>query len=80
MSSNEPSDTAGSSAGSPHRASPLDLERDLPTSAEDVAVLRSLRNEPISPVAYADLLRAVGDASAEELAKRPGPRGEPFEL
>ena len=58
----------------------LDLERDLPTTPEDVAVLRRLRNPPVTPEEYAELLRAMGDASYEELARRPGPRGEPFEL
>jgi hypothetical protein len=64
----------------PGRGLGLDLERDLPTTAEDVAVLRRLRNQPITPEQYAALLRAMGDASYEELARRPGPRGEPFEL
>jgi len=56
------------------------LERDLPTTPEDVAALRRLRDLPVSPAEYEELLRACGDASPEELARRQGPRGEPFEL
>jgi len=62
------------------RPTPLDLERDLPTTPEDVAALRRLRDLPVSPAEYEELLRACGDASPEELARRQGPRGEPFEL
>jgi hypothetical protein len=73
-------DTEREPARKPDGALRLDLERDLPTTPEDVAVLRRLRNQPVTPAQYAELLRAMGDASYEELARRPGPRGEPFEL
>jgi len=62
------------------RPAVLDLERDLPTTPEDVAALRRARSLEVSPAEYEELLRACGDASPEELARRPGPRGEPFEL
>lgn len=60
----------------------MDLERDLPTTAEDVAALRraraAARGEPID---YLEFLRTFGDASPEELRARPGPRANrPFEL
>lgn len=58
----------------------LDLERDLPTTSEDVEVLRRLRKRPVTPAEYAALLAALGDAPVEELKRRKGPRGRPFEL
>ena len=82
MSSRDPSETRPESSpdAGRNRPSALDLERDLPTTAQDVAALRRLRHRPITPRQYADLLAAVGHASYQELARRPGPRGEPFEL
>ncbi len=82
MSSRRPSDEhpATGSADGKARASVLDLERDLRTTPEDVAVLRRLRDEPVTAEQYAELLRAMGHASREELARRRGPRGAPFEL
>lgn len=58
----------------------LDLERDLPTTAEDVAMLRRLRDRRLTPAEYQALLDAFGDAPTEVLRKRRGPRGEPFTL
>ncbi len=62
------------------RSEPLDLERDLPTSPEDVAALAAARRIPVSPAAYEQFLRSLGDLPYEELLHRRGPRGEPFEL
>jgi hypothetical protein len=60
----------------------LDLERDLPTTAEDIAALRSLRRHPpVDLDAYFRFLRSFPAATVEELARRRGPRGaEPFAL
>lgn len=82
MSSRRPSDERPGTdpAGEDPRPADLDLERDLPTTPEDVAVLRRLRDRPVTAEEYAALLRAMGHASREELARRRGPRGEPFEL
>lgn len=57
------------------------LEQDLPTTAEDVAVLRRLRREvALTPEEYQEFLRAVPQPSPEAIRARKGPRGEPFEL
>jgi hypothetical protein len=60
----------------------VDLDRDLPTTPEDVAGLRRAASAAFrAPVDYLEFLRAFGDASSEQLRARPGPRGEePFEL
>lgn len=62
------------------KAEALDLERDLPTTPEDVAALRAVRRLPVSPAAYEQFLRSLGDLPYEVLLARRGPRGEPFEL
>jgi len=59
---------------------PLDLERDLPTTAEDVEALRRLRASRVTTEEYLRLLADLGDATAESLRRRPCPRGEPFRL
>ncbi len=60
----------------------LDLERDLPTTAEDVAALRRLRRHaPMDLDAYFRFLQSFPAATVEELARRKGPRGRhPFTL
>jgi hypothetical protein len=59
----------------------LDLERDLPLTQEDVAVLRRLRREVrLSPADYERFLEQFGHAPVEEFRKRPVFRGEPFEF
>jgi hypothetical protein len=55
-----------------------DLERDLPTTAEDVEALRRLRFPPVED--YFAALARLPQPSYEELLARKGPRGEPFEL
>ena len=59
----------------------LDLERDLPTSAEDVAVLRALRNRHVED-ALTDLGRLLAPGwTLEAAAARPTFEGwPPFEL
>jgi hypothetical protein len=60
---------------------PLDLERGLPTTPEDVAALRRLRS--LRPVATADYLRfmaALKPPAWTSLRARRGPRGESFRL
>ena len=60
----------------------LDLERDLPTTSEDVAALRRLRRHAAMNLdAYFRFLRSFPAASADALAARKGPCGaEPFVL
>lgn len=57
---------------------PLDLERDLPTTRRDVDALRRLAHPPVEDVLAC--LARLPQPSAEELARRRGPRGQPFEL
>ncbi len=67
-----------SSSGS---ADPLDLARDLPTSADDVAALRRAaapRRVPLND--YLRFLDSLGPVPPEALRGRPGPRGEVFRL
>jgi hypothetical protein len=60
----------------------LDLQRDLPTTAQDVEALRQLRpGGPIGFHAYLAFLASLPPATAAALRTRPGPaRGSPFEL
>jgi hypothetical protein len=59
----------------------FDLERDLPTTPEDVAIQRRLRRrQRLSPEEFAAFLETLGSRPYEELRSRRGPRGEPFTL
>ncbi|HET7291006.1 MAG TPA: hypothetical protein VFM88_01150 [Vicinamibacteria bacterium] len=59
----------------------LDLDRDLPTTAEDVEALHRLRRlPPMTADEYLRFLASFAPPSAEALRARPGPRGEPFTL
>ena len=60
----------------------LDLERDLPTTPEDVAALRRLRRHSAMDLdSYFRFLRSFPAATVQELSARKGPRGhEPFAL
>lgn len=60
----------------------FDLERDLPTTTEDVAVLRRLRkaSPPLTTEEYLRSMAELGHASTEGLRRRRGPHGEPFRL
>lgn len=60
----------------------LDLDRDLPTSAEDVIALRQARKDIICDLkTYLEFLASFPAPSLEELRDRKGPAGEkPFEL
>jgi hypothetical protein len=59
----------------------LDLERGLPTTADDVTIQRRLRGElRLSSEEYERFLRQLGPRPYEELLARKGPQGEPFEL
>lgn len=67
MDGNEPSD-------------PLDIERDLPTTEEDIRVLRELRSVPLGPD-WLDRLTQLSEAFPEDLHSRKTSEGwEPFEL
>lgn len=60
---------------------PLDLERGLPTTPDDVAALRRLRQpRAISTKELLRFLALLGPPSYEALKARSGPRGEPFRL
>jgi hypothetical protein len=66
------------SNGSPES---LDLDRDLPTTAEDVEALRRAREmTTMDTEAYLRFLAQFGHASPERLRERKGPAGEPFDL
>lgn len=60
----------------------FDLERDLPTTAEDLAALKRLRGVPrLDGEGYLRFLASFEPPSHEELRSRRGPRGEePFSL
>jgi hypothetical protein len=55
----------------------FDLDRDLPTTPEDVEALRLLAVRGGSTEDYLRFLRALGDASPETLRKRRLPIGDP---
>ncbi|HSF03371.1 MAG TPA: hypothetical protein VLA62_10180 [Solirubrobacterales bacterium] len=63
-------------------AEPLDLDRGLPTTDEDVRALRRLRyRAPASLADYLRFLACVEPAPGATLRARPGPaRGRLFEL
>jgi len=67
-----------SSSSSP----PLDLEHGIVTTDRDVEAARAAaRHRPLSLDEYLEFLRSLPEPSAEELRRRPGPRGdEPFTL
>jgi hypothetical protein len=60
----------------------FDLERDLPTTLEDVAALKRLRGVPgLDGKGYVRFLASFEPPSSAELRSRKGPRGEePFSL
>lgn len=58
----------------------IDLEHDLPTTAEDVEALRRVRHPPMTAEQYLAFLRQFPSPSFEDLRHRRGPHGEPFEL
>lgn len=59
----------------------LRLDRDLPTTVEDVAVLRRLRSGPALRLEeYLQCLAALAPPSAAALRARRGPGGPPFNL
>jgi hypothetical protein len=67
-----------SSSGS---ADGLDLARDLPTTAADVAALRrAAAPRRIGLEEYLRFLARLDPASPGALRGRPGPRGAPFRL
>jgi len=61
---------------------PLNLERDLPTTEEDVAAQQRLRvGRPLSFEKYIRFLASFEPPSYEELHRKRGPHGDkPFEL
>jgi hypothetical protein len=59
---------------------PLDLERGLPVSADDVAALHRLRGRRIETREFLAFLARLPAASYEDLRARTGPRGAPFDL
>jgi len=59
----------------------LDLETSIPTTDEDIRVLRLTRFPTLDFEAYLGFLESFGDADPAALARRRGPRGsEKFEL
>ena len=63
------------------RPEPLDLERDLPTTAEDVAALRRIREgRRISFAEYLRFLSRLAMPSGEARRRKTHEGQEPFEL
>ena len=64
------------------RSGMLDLKRDLPTTAEDVAALRRARAvHPLDLNAYLRFLASLPPYPAPDLRAKRGPRGDrPFNL
>jgi len=60
----------------------LDLNRDLPTTANDVSALREARRERIQDLkSYLEFLSCFPQPSKSALSERKGPAGSrPFEL
>jgi hypothetical protein len=59
----------------------FDLDRDLPTTAEDVeALYRLSQARPMATDAYLRFLNSFAPPSSEARRRRPGPCGEPFTL
>ena len=62
-------------------ADALDLDRDLPTTPEDIAVLDRLRyGRRLTFEHYVECLAALAAPSAARLRSRPAPGGAPFDL
>lgn len=64
------------------RSERLDLERDLPTTAEDVEALRRVKNvQPLDLEAYLQFLAQIPPPTLSQLRAKRGPRGDrPFVL
>ena len=59
----------------------FDLDRDLPTTAEDIAVLDRLRYaQRLTFDEYLEFLAALGPPSPVQLRFRSSPTGPPFSL
>lgn len=58
----------------------LDLARGLPTTARDVAALRTMRYPAMTDAEYVRFLASFATPSRDELAAQRGPRGTPFRL
>ena len=59
----------------------LQLDRDLPTTAEDIAALRRLRyGRRLSFEEYLTCLAALPSPPTSALRARPGPDGAPFDV
>jgi len=65
---------------SPTESDAFDLGRDLPTSDEDIRVLRRLRKEPPTLEQVWLAVAAAGPATIDDLRARGSTRGVPFEL
>ena len=62
------------------RSEPLDLERGLPTTEQDVEALRALRYPRMTDDQYARFLATLTATDRSALAGERGPSGEPFTL
>lgn len=60
----------------------IDLDRDLPTSEEDIVALRQARKDSVCDLkTYLEFLARFPAPSLQELRTRKGPAGsKPFEL
>ena len=62
------------------RSEPLDLERGLPTTEQDVAALRNLRYPSMTDTEYVRFLGTLAAADHSVLAAKRGPWGVAFSL
>jgi hypothetical protein len=66
---------------SERRSESLDLERDLPTTAEDIDAQNRCRSGPMAMEDYLRFLAMFGDTDPDNLRRRSGPTGDqPFRL
>ena len=65
---------------SKNHSEPLDLERGLPTTEQDVAALRSLRYPSMTDTEYVRSLATLTARDQRALAAKRGPRGAVFAL
>jgi hypothetical protein len=62
------------------RSEHLDLERGLPTTAQDIEALRALRFPKMTDDQYVRLLANLTESDRASLAAKRGPRGDAFFL
>jgi hypothetical protein len=62
------------------RSEPLDLERGLPTTEQDVESLRALRYPKMTDAQYLQFIASLAAPNHGSLATKRGPHGPAFSL